>query len=368
MSDLLGSVRALLKLQVICIDNNIFRLHYKVTVVMLVVFSLIVTSKQYFGDPIHCYEESGIHDAIIDSYCWIYSTFTVTKHFKSKVGRTASHPGVGTFWENKDNVKYTRYYQWVCFVLFFQALLFYAPRFLWKTWEGGRVKLLADDLGGPLVNENWSADRKKRILDYFKSSKIHTNNFYALRFAACEMLNLINVIGQIYFLDKFLGGEFTSYGPSVISFLEDTSPFDREDPMTKLFPKVTKCMFRKYGPSGTIQLHDAICILPLNVANEKIFVFLWFWFIVLAVITALALVYRAVVFLVPQVRSFFLLAQTRFVPRCKIQLIVQKMSSGDWFFLYQLGKNLNPIIFREVILDLPAQLEAEVEDEKSAVV
>ena len=29
------------------------------------------------------------------------------------------------------------------------------------------------------------------------------------------------------------------------------------DPMSKVFPRVTKCTFQKYGPSGTVQNHDA---------------------------------------------------------------------------------------------------------------
>ena len=32
------------------------------------------------------------------------------------------------------------YYQWVPFVLFLQAGLFYAPHLLCKSWEGGKVK------------------------------------------------------------------------------------------------------------------------------------------------------------------------------------------------------------------------------------
>ena len=36
----------------------------------------------------------------------------------------------------KSEVRYHKYYQWVCFTLFFQAILFYIPRYMWKTWEG----------------------------------------------------------------------------------------------------------------------------------------------------------------------------------------------------------------------------------------
>jgi hypothetical protein len=49
------------------------------------------------------------------------------------------------------------------------------------------------------------------------------------------------------------------------------------DPMARIFPKVTKCTFNKYGPSATVEYIDGLCVLPLNVINEKIYIFLWFW-------------------------------------------------------------------------------------------
>ena len=70
----------------------------------------------------------------------------------------------------------------------------------------------------------------------------------------------------------------------------------RTDPMARVFPKVksfhrsavtpplqiTKCTFHKFGSSGSVQKFDGICVLPLNIINEKIYVFLWFWFLLLA--------------------------------------------------------------------------------------
>ena len=49
------------------------------------------------------------------------------------------------------------------------------------------------------------------------------------------------------------------------------------DPRDEVFPKVTKCTFHRFGPSGTIKRHDALCVLPQNIINEKLFLFLWFW-------------------------------------------------------------------------------------------
>lgn len=231
MFDVFGSVKGLLKLDSVNIDNNIFRLHYKATVIVLIAFSLVVTSRQYIGDPIDCIVE-GVPGNVMDTYCWIHSTFTIPNRMAQEViGKDVPHPGVRPHQEG-DQVKYHKYYQWVCFVLFFQALLFYIPRYLWKTWEAGKMKMLVLDLNCPIIAEETKNERKKLLVDYF-ASNLHNHNFYAIRFFICEVLNFINVIGQIYFVDFFLGGEFTTYGRDVISMTE-MEPEDRVDPMAKV--------------------------------------------------------------------------------------------------------------------------------------
>lgn len=120
MFDVFGSVKGLLKLDQVCIDNNIFRLHYKATVIILIAFSLLVTSRQYIGDPIDCIVDE-IPLNVMDTYCWIYSTFTIPNRLTGVVGKDIVQPGVGSHTEGEDEVKYHKYYQWVCFVLFFQG-------------------------------------------------------------------------------------------------------------------------------------------------------------------------------------------------------------------------------------------------------
>jgi hypothetical protein len=36
--------------------------------------------------------------------------------------------------------------------------------------------------------------------------------------------------------------------------MTEKEPEDREDPMARVFPKVTKCTFHKFGPSGTVEV------------------------------------------------------------------------------------------------------------------
>lgn len=51
----------------------------------------------------------------------------------------------------------------------------------------------------------------------------------------------------------------------------------RHDPMDKVFPKVTGCTYHQGGAGSEAERHNALCVMPLNVVNEKIFIFLWFW-------------------------------------------------------------------------------------------
>ena len=65
---------------------------------------------------------------------------------------------------------------------------------------------------------------------------------------------------------------------------------------------MTKCSFHKYGPSGTVEIKDGLCVLPLNIINEKMFIFIWFWLVLVSVISGVFLLYRLAVLLGPQIR------------------------------------------------------------------
>ncbi|OXA57274.1 innexin inx2 [Folsomia candida] len=91
--------------------------------------------------------------------------------------------------------------------------------------------------------------------------------------------------------------------------------------------------------------------------NEKIYVFLWFWFIIVAAISGVSLIYRLLTVFGPQVRMYLLRAKSRLSEPRQIDVIAQKCQIGDWFVLYQLGKNMDPLIYRELIQDLAQRLQ-----------
>ena len=55
MLDLFSHLSSFLKIgDSVTIDNNVFRLHYKASVMVLTMCTVLVTARQYIGDPIDC--------------------------------------------------------------------------------------------------------------------------------------------------------------------------------------------------------------------------------------------------------------------------------------------------------------------------
>ena len=58
---------------------------------------------------------------VINTYCYVLTTFTLPKHWNSKIGYDSAHIGVGHYNPKEDTVTHKAYYQWVPFVLFLQV-------------------------------------------------------------------------------------------------------------------------------------------------------------------------------------------------------------------------------------------------------
>lgn len=167
-------------------------------------------------------------------------------------------------------------------------------------------------------------------------------------------------------MDGFFEGEFFNYGLDVISFMQSDQE-DRVDPMIYIFPRMTKCTFHKYGLSGEVERHDSICILPLNIVNEKIYIFLWFWFIILTVLTVILIVYRICTITSIKLRIYLFKIHYRIIRQSDIEKITRNYSVGDWYLLYMIGVNIDAGIFSEVFHKLAEDIKEDSEEKRHIV-
>lgn len=122
MLDVFGGVKSVFKTKRTHIDSTVFRLHYRVTTSALVACCLMLAAKQFVGNPIECVHGKDIPPEVIDTWCWIHSTYTVPAAFTKQVGVDVPYPGVdNTRGGNNEDRRVYRFYQWVAFCLFFQV-------------------------------------------------------------------------------------------------------------------------------------------------------------------------------------------------------------------------------------------------------
>lgn len=79
---------------------------------VLMAFSLIVTTRQYVGNPIDCVHTKDIPEDVLNTYCWIHSTYALKSLFRKKLGSEVPYPGVGNSEGKNNDKKIYRYYQW----------------------------------------------------------------------------------------------------------------------------------------------------------------------------------------------------------------------------------------------------------------
>ncbi|GBO09131.1 Innexin shaking-B [Araneus ventricosus] len=355
MFNVLKGISELAKLNSVRTGYETFRLHYTFTVVILLTFSVVVTSTQIVGSPIICdYNREERMKKLMNTYCWIHSTFLNPGAFNKSVGDEVPHPGIDSS-PVAPHFRFYRYYQWVYFMFFLQAILFYIPRWLWKTWEGRKMETLTSAFDNILVSER---DKKKKLeclVKYIvKTWKMH--NWYAAKYLVCEFLALANVVGQLFILHRFFDGEFLRFGVDVVRYAvsfkysaaSNATGHNRMDPKIMLFPHVTKCIFRKYGKGSNIETHDALCVMTINIINEKFYIFLWFWFVILAVLSAMAFISNALLIFIPWLRSYALFIRARSVDQRKIYALIRRGTFGDFFLLDLLSLNVDRYLFKEI--------------------
>lgn len=106
-------------------DDSIDRLNYYYTTLMLMFFSIVVSAKQYVGSPIQCWipaEFKGGWEQYTEDYCFIKNTYFLPLH-----------ETIPNDYQRREE-KEIGYYQWVPIVLALQALLFFVPNMIWKSF------------------------------------------------------------------------------------------------------------------------------------------------------------------------------------------------------------------------------------------
>lgn len=201
------------------------------------------------------------------------------------------------------------------------------------------------------MTEEWN-DKRNHLVLYMKNVKKKHHRLYALKYFFCEVLSLFSIIFNMFLMKWVINNFWIEYQPAILAFINrDFDTFRQQS--TVLFPFQAKCNFSTFGSSGTIVNHDTLCFLPQNIVNEKIFVFLYIWYIVILILSILNLAIFTMMLFFNQLR---ILDIGRMFERTVTRRECKKISSngdfGYWFTLNMFHKNLSPVLFQDLAKEI----------------
>ncbi|KAF7631204.1 SWI/SNF complex subunit SMARCC2 [Meloidogyne graminicola] len=228
---------------------------------MFLMFFVMMISANIFGafgmEPMRCLRSPELNDEEREyalDYCMSKNTYYVA-------------PEEGIPWSNKERrERQLGYYHWVPIMMFLQSMLFMLPNWLWNALnqqsgiefvkfieESSRLKTL--ELSNPerptLIHE---------LQEKISEAILNRSAYYRRRMAGCR------------------------FGQSMGSYVSD-SP---------IFPRLTLCdvPIRRLGdtPRYTLQCH-----LRINTYNEKIYLFIWWGFLLVSILTLFNFCYYLIV-------------------------------------------------------------------------
>uniref|UniRef100_A0A8R1U2P1 Innexin n=1 Tax=Onchocerca volvulus TaxID=6282 RepID=A0A8R1U2P1_ONCVO len=238
-------------------DDVVDRCNYLLTNIMLLICAITVAAKQYVGEPLQCWvpaEFQSSWEQYIENFCFVESTYFVPfvddMPMRTKIRENSCVNA-----------------QQITYVMDFNRRKNQYAKLM------GKLTLRATPL-----------------------RQIYVTALYLF----CKCLNVLNIIVQLYLLNRFLGMQYHLWGFGVLNDLIH----GREWSVSGNFPRVTFCdvTIREIGNTNrkTVQ-----CVLMINMFNEKIFLALWFWLMALGILTVLNLAYWIVITFVPSYSKNF---------------------------------------------------------------
>lgn len=315
-------------------DDNIDKLNRSFTVILLIIAAIFIGSRN-FGQPITCLKPSNdiipTGSSYIESVCWVKPSIILENFFETAVRK-------------KDSQKETtNTYPWLMLICLSLALIYYIPYIIWKQFVRKNtynnvpidISLIVETIKSSSLQKNEDFSQKIKLCASYLDRCFSLNNFndscldeledfskyfqnerfenreprsYADRMKK-KKVKLFHVpliykyllvkifytsvsIGIFFIIDiiaKFRD-RFIYFGINIFLKYNSTDENFRETITNSYFPRHILCDINYLGDLMNVQSIRYQCSLPANFFNEVVFLVLWAWFVILAILNFTSLI------------------------------------------------------------------------------
>ncbi|GFS13003.1 innexin, partial [Elysia marginata] len=281
-------------------DDVIDQLNHWATVGVLAALAVGTGTKQFVGDPIHCWNpaeyKKKYYQKYADSYCWIHPMYNV--FMEEEIPFEPQDR-----WFND-----VGFYRWVFLMFLLQAFFFKVPNILWKQLKNYSGLNVSKIVGMTLDTQMMTQEKRDEQMDHvaiFVNRWLKTYSQYRFNtitrirdklstvfwcfgkrsgtyltglYMFTKLLYFVNIIGQFFLLSAFLDLNFWTFG------LNALNTFNKKGRWRDYynFPRVGYCDF-KIRQMANVQRYTVQCVLSINMFLEKMYLVVWFWFMFLLI-------------------------------------------------------------------------------------
>lgn len=214
-----------------------------------------------------------------------------------------------------------KYYQWVPFILLSQAFFFYIPHIAWRALSrrsGIDIRDIVEAASNYKSVDKYENRQKymtymltavdqyvddprrrketrrsvlaiKRLISVVCCiSGKFLGNYLMVLYLFIKLSFIANCICQLFVLNLLLGHEFHKFGFELLDKIINGKGWDTG---SRIFPKISMCDFRirEVGNPKVSHRYTVQCVLPINLFNQQIFTFIWFWYGIVLIVNIYSL-------------------------------------------------------------------------------
>jgi hypothetical protein len=332
-------------------DDFIDLLNYKITPILFIFFAILISTKQYIGSPVECLMPAEFNNGwkqYTENFCFTQNTYFVS--LNNQIPK-------------KEERKYLEihFYHWLPFLVFIGAISFYLPAFLRKLNNNAinLEQMLNDFKNLKNKTKEIRMNEMKRIADYIKEYlEINRNkhllfpllflNFTSIFSISTiyifkKFIILLNIIFQFTILTLFVGKKDPYWGWKLLN----TTINDKIKVENIYFPYITFCDI-SFKRIGDLHNYSIQCLLQINIINEKIFLFIWYWLIFLFVLSLINFLFILIKFFSP-----LRILQMKYLSKnMKLNKKFLQMFDKEFFFIILLINNNYDVFLMELLTEI----------------
>ncbi|EFP02923.1 CRE-INX-22 protein [Caenorhabditis remanei] len=312
-------------------DNGAEKIVHTTTIQILIFFGFLVTSNMMFGQPITCLVLPETPDSSTNyfhDFCFYQDKLRISP-MQPSIRRSSNKGTMNVNYITREEVAVT-YYQWTPFIIFLQVAMCLTPALIWKFFGlhffygddfASIIRSLASKKKDDKMDSN-DSDYKVDARDTLRWLELKKRERWGMHttmliYVAMKWMTFASLLLQFYMMANIYASGELLWGVHVSNICKKHSKNLKQlqisyellngaykNLYTGVFPQIVGCKTHRTQTGAVVNEFTMRCILPQNFVNAKVFLFLYWWYVLAMLVSIISAVQFTLMLLLPKYQRY----------------------------------------------------------------